>query len=227
MLKINSNFQDYYDSAIGSFPDSDVEIRRYGHIVKVPFTEMAPLGDFRGTIKNADGKDDYIRMVGFCGKWYFGVFKEFKDAEGHFLTKLVWVPWSEIVETNSTTYSKWMGKVFAKRNYNYPDPNQSEYWTKTIFEKYGPVLAIEFYKVPAMFKNANDHTIEMYVWPNLHGWGFHGAKDAYTALWEIEHWIDVHARPDDAVVPVGDDVTRLQAYGFDKKTSFRKPKEQK
>jgi hypothetical protein len=44
-------------------------------------------------------------------------------------------------------------------------------------------------------------------------------------LWEVEHWFDTHARPDEAIVPVGDDITRLQAYGFDKKTSFRKGKE--
>jgi hypothetical protein len=49
--------------------------------------------------------------------------------------------------------------------------------------------------------------------------------DPYTAMWELEHWFDSHAKPDDAIVPVGDDITRLQAYGFDKKTSFRKAKE--
>ena len=54
---------------------------------------------------------------------------------------------------------------------------------------------------------------------------FQKIKDPYTALWEIEHWLDSHPRPDESVVPVGDDITRLQAYGFDSKTSFRKPKE--
>ena len=47
------------------------------------------------------------------------------------------------------------------------------------------------------------------------------------ALWELEHWFDAHARPDEAIVPVGDDITRLEAYGFDRKTSFRKAKTKK
>ena len=69
--------------------------------------------------------------------------------------------------------------------------------------------------------------LKIEVWPELKAVSFYKVKDAYTALWEIEHWYDSHARPDEAVVPVGDDVTRLKAAGFDAKTSFRKPKEKK
>lgn len=67
--------------------------------------------------------------------------------------------------------------------------------------------------------------MEMIIWPELKTYKFQAVKDPYTALWEVEHWFDTHARPDEAIVPVGDDITRLQAYGFDKKTSFRKGKE--
>ena len=68
-------------------------------------------------------------------------------------------------------------------------------------------------------------TYKAQLFPNLKNYGFQQMKDPFTALWELEHWYDTHARPDEAIVPVGDDLTRLKAYGFDAKTSFRKSKE--
>ena len=118
---------------------------------------------------------------------------------------------------------------YRAQHENYNDPNDNEWWNKTIFEKYGPVIYIPEYDP---LKSWTPHWLEskmqeFVVWPNLKELGFQSAKDPYTALWEIEHWFDTHARPDEAVVPVGDDLTRLKAAGFDAKTSFRKPKETK
>lgn len=79
------------------------------------------------------------------------------------------------------------------------------------------------YYVP--FSDSGKLKMNIDVWPTLKDHQFIQVKDPYSALWEIEHWFDSHARPDEAIVPVGDDITRLQAYGFDKKTSFRKAKE--
>ena len=76
-----------------------------------------------------------------------------------------------------------------------------------------------------VYRRTEERCIVIEKFPNLKELGFSKVFDPYTALNTLEHWYDVQARPDEVEVPVGDDITRLQAYGFDKKTSFRKAKE--
>jgi hypothetical protein len=106
------------------------------------------------------------------------------------------------------------------------DPNKIKEWNTDIFEKYGPVIVIPEYEgINKWHMNTQHETYKAQLFPNLKNYGFQQMKDPFTALWELEHWYDTHARPDEAIVPVGDDLTRLKAYGFDAKTSFRKSKE--
>ena len=224
-MKIFSKFQDYYDSALGSFLDSDVAVYRKTSTINVPYKEIPRLGNYDFSyevVKDINSRKQYgklpIHMIGFCGTWYFFVYAQ--DRRG-FFNKLEYKTFDEIVENNR------QNSIFYGYNSNkgVTDPNKEPGW-KEIFEKYGPVLYIEKYDPPGeyyrQFSNINMETV---IWPELKTYKFQAVKDPYTALWEIEHWFDTHARPDEAVVPVGDDITRLQAYGFDKKTSFRKGKE--
>ena len=224
-MKIFSKFQDYYDSALGSFLDSGVAVYRKTSTINVPYKEIPRLGNYDFSyevVKDINGRKQYgklpIHMIGFCGTWYFFVYAQ--DRRG-FFNKLEYKTFDEIVENNR------QNSIFYGYNSNkgVTDPNKEPGW-KEIFEKYGPVLYIEKYNPPGeyyrQFSNINMETV---IWPELKTYKFQAVKDPYTALWEIEHWFDTHARPDEAVVPVGDDITRLQAYGFDKKTSFRKGKE--
>lgn len=224
-MKIFSKFQDYYDSALGSFLDSDVAVYRKTSTINVPYKEIPQLGNYDFSyevVKDINGRKQYgklpIHMIGFCGTWYFFVYAQ--DRRG-FFNKLEYKTFDEIVENNR------QNSIFYGYNSNkdVTDPNKEPGW-KEIFEKYGPVLYIEKYDPPGeyyrQFSNINMETV---IWPELKAYKFQAVKDPYTALWEIEHWFDARARPDEAVVPVGDDITRLQAHGFDKKTSFRKGKE--
>ena len=224
-MKIFSKFQDYYDSALGSFLDSDVAVYRKTSKINVPYNEIPHLGNYDFSyevIRDVNGIKQYsklpVHMIGFCGTWYFFIYAQ--DRRG-FFNKLEYKTFDEIVENNR------QNSIFYSYNLNkdVTDPNKEPGW-KEIFEKYGPVLYIEKYDPPGkyyrQFSNINMETV---IWPELKTYKFQAVKDPYTALWEIEHWFDTHARPDEAVVPVGDDITRLQAYGFDKKTSFRKGKE--
>lgn len=224
-MKIFSKFQDYYDSALGSFLDSDVAVYRKTSTINVPYKEIPRLGNYDFSyevVKDINGRKQYgklpIHMIGFCGTWYFFVYAQ--DRRG-FFNKLEYKTFDEIVENNR------QNSIFYGYNSNkgVTDPNKEPGW-KEIFEKYGPVLYIEKYNPPGeyyrQFSNINMETV---IWPELKTYKFQAVKDPYTALWEIEHWFDTRARPDEAVVPVGDDIIRLQAHGFDKKTSFRKGKE--
>ena len=224
-MKIFSKFQDYYDSALGSFLDSDVAVYRKTSTINVPYKEIPRLGNYDFSyevVKDINGRKQYgklpVHMIGFCGTWYFFVYAQ--DRRG-FFNKLEYKTFDEIVENNR------QNSIFYGYNSNkdVTDPNKEPGW-KEIFEKYGPVLYIEKYDPPGeyyrQFSNINMETV---IWPELKTYKFQAVKDPYTALWEIEHWFDTRARPDEAVVPVGDDITRLQAHGFDKKTSCRKGKE--
>ena len=224
-MKIFSKFQDYYDSALGSFLDSDVAVYRKTSTINVPYKEIPRLGNYDFSyevVKDINGRKQYgklpIHMIGFCGTWYFFVYAQ--DRRG-FFNKLEYKTFDEIVENNR------QNSIFYGYNSNkdVTDPNKEPGW-KEIFEKYGPVLYIEKYDPPGeYYRQFNNINMETVIWPELKIYKFQAVKDPYTALWEIEHWFDTRARPDEAVVPVGDDITRLQAHGFDKKTSFRKGKE--
>ena len=224
-MKIFSKFQDYYDSALGSFLDSDVAVYRKTSTINVPYKEIPRLGNYDFSyevVKDINGRKQYgklpIHMIGFCGTWYFFVYAQ--DRSG-FFNKLEYKTFDEIVENNR------QNSIFYGYNSNkdVTDPNKEPGW-KEIFEKYGPVLYIEKYNPPGeYYRQFSNINMEMVIWPELKTYKFQAVKDPYTALLEIEHWFDTCARPDEAVVPVGDDITRLQAHGFDKKTSFRKGKE--
>ena len=224
-MKIFSKFQDYYDSALGSFLDSDVAVYRKTSTINIPYKEIPRLGNYDFSyevVKDINGRKQYgklpIHMIGFCGTWYFFVYAQ--DSRG-FFNKLEYKTFDEIVENNR------QNSIFYGYNSNkdVTDPNKEPGW-KEIFEKYGPVLYIDKYDPPGeYYRQFSNINMELTVWPELKTYKFQAVKDPYTALWEIEHWFDTHARPDEAVVPVGDDITRLQAHGFDKKTSFRKGKE--
>lgn len=216
-MKIYSNFKDYYDCALGSFIESNVEVIRKKNVVFEYYSDLPDLKSFDGeydVVKQMPYGTQYyfeqIHMVGFCGTWYFYVILN---------DKIVYKTFEDIVQNNTKI-------MWYNRNDEFVNPNDNQYWIK-MFDKYGPVLYCE-YKKPARYdiwKNKNKHTMHIDVWPELKSHSFIQVKEPYTALWEIEHWVDSHAKPDDAVVPVGDDIVRLQAYGFDKKTSFRKAKE--
>ena len=219
-MKIYSKFQDYYDCALGSFLESDVIVSRNTSHETLRTKDIPSLGDFdaRWTVKeqvssnHARYSHKTIGMIGFCGKWFYFIYEN---------DKCRYATLEDIRLNNEQCH--W----YKAQQENYKDPDNIEWWNKTIFEKYGPVIYIPEYNpfrswTPHWEENRKQ---EIVIWPNLKALDFQSVKDPYTALWEIEHWFDTHARPDEAIVPVGDDITRLQAYGFDKKTSFRKAKE--
>lgn len=225
-MKIYSKFQDYYDSALGSFMASEVVVNRKQSSVQVPYKDMESLGDFRGEwnyIEKVKFGTSYggkpISMIGFCGHWYFFKHNKLLDSIGIDKSSIEYKTFDEIKTNNEKN------GLFGQVTKNYINPDNLSSWSN-LFEKYGPVLFIKEYNPPARYWNTNTNkNMSIEIWPELKQYKFQLVKDTFTALWEIEHWIDIHARPDEAIVPVGDDVTRLQAYGFDKKTSFRKPKE--
>ena len=197
----------------------------------------------------------YSLWVGFCGKYYpfvtpsgtVGemVWSKYSKAaiedpmstelKGFFRDSVRWNVEPSDFDTVSL-YSRFdvdfkrsiglkMDKVPLRHEFQ--NPEEAMFWKDEAFEKFGPIFMAVF---PVQTKYVNDmdkKRIWIFKNPCLKSLGFQKVMDPYTALWTLESWLDSHARPDDAIVPVGDDLTRLKAYGFDPKTSFRKTKEKK
>lgn len=200
-MKIFSKFQDYYDSALGSFLDSDVAVYRKTSTINVPYKEIPHLGNYDFSyevVKDINGRKQYgklpVHMIGFCGTWYFFVYAQ--DRRG-FFNKLEYKTFDEIVENNR------QNSIFYGYNSNkgVTDPNKEPGW-KEIFEKYGPVLYIEKYDPPGeyyrQFSNINMETV---IWPELKAYKFQAVKDfpaksssgwkktrktKWTALWTMK-----------------------------------------
>lgn len=271
-MKIHSKFKDYYDSALGSFTESDVVFKRIPSIETHIPMDFPSLGeDFHGLIHSPrsylaehnglqidpfmrDRAELYSVWLGFCGKYY-----PFVTPSGTF-GELVWSRYDKSVlkDPMDDQYLSALFREGARLNFessdfatiskfsrfdidfkmsigmkipdnlisdNFKNPEETIFWKDEAFERFGPIFLAVFPVQTKYIKDRDKARIWIFRNPCLKTIGFQKVKDPYTALWEIEHWIDSHARPDDAVVPVGDDLTRLQAYGFDKKTSFRKAKE--
>lgn len=235
-MKINSNYQDYYDSALGSFLSSEVVINRKEKEVEIGKTEFPILcynriPDWQAEKQTVEyngrktTKGYPITLIGFCGQWFFHWQKGHLTDDFRDVTEHKYVTYDELLKDHQehTICYNWMKSCkIEKLN----DPNKIKEWNTDIFEKYGPVIVIHEYEgINKWQKNTQYETYKAQLFPNLKNYGFQQMKDPFTALWELEHWYDTHARPDEAIVPVGDDLTRLKAYGFDAKTSFRKSKE--
>lgn len=241
-MKIYSKFQDYYDSALGSFVDSDVVYNRKQETAVFPLSTIPNLGkeffpkysDYEVLDHRGNPEENVVILVGFCGKYYYGLhydyFSQYAGHEEYFdyaksahkyitfeqFKNYRTAPWKNIPVKFQSKYARFL---------DLKDPEKTDWWKDEAFEKYGPVFSV-FYPLTTIYCfSSNDvHIVKN---PCLKDLGFIQVMDPFTCLYNINEWIDSHARPDDAIVPVGDDITRLKAYGFDEKTSFRKAKEKK
>lgn len=272
-MKINSKFQDYYDSALGSLLESEVVFNRNPGVTTLPVSKpvYATLGsDFDSALQSVQSYfkdhhkliDDgiisnavawranlYVMWLGFCGKYYPMVTPSATIGE------IVWnqydrnanlLKWLnrffdpngripvdhsdfETVKRYANTFSDMernMGVKFRNRiEDDYKYPGLAEFWKDEAFERFGPIF-IMIYPVYGKYTEGSPNIFVIRN-PCLKALSFQKVMDPFMALYTINEWLDTHARPDDAIVPVGDDETRLKAYGFDPKTSFRKPKEKK
>ena len=272
-MKINSKFQDYYDSALGSFIESDVVFTRQPGITTLPVSnkKYATLGeDFDGDIQSVQSylRDHprliedkiiafqlawkanlYVMWLGFCGKYYpmvtpsgtVGeiVWNQYDRNEdilkrlNFFFDPRATIPVEhsdfETVKRYSNVFSDMemrMGFKFKNQKKDeYKYPGLADFWKDEAFERFGPIF-IMIYPVYGKYTKGSPN-IFIIRNPCLKTVGFQKIMDPFITLYTLNEWLDSHARPDEAIVPVGDDKTRLMAYGFDPKTSFRKSKEKK
>jgi hypothetical protein len=157
MIKIHSKFSDYYDSAIGSFPDSEVVFNRTPKIETYRLSEFPSLGDdFDGNIyskeayiKNCDPNHElgtfYPRCsevfsfwIGLAGKWYS--FTTLSDTIG----ALVWSRYAkEVLDDPMKHWKALLWKTFSGKKI--VDKKRPVWYDRTPANKKGPVDLIHFF----------------------------------------------------------------------------------
>jgi len=103
-MKIESKYKDYYDSALGSFLESDVVFRRTQEHIRLRRDSVPNLGsDWNQRFYLPDCykpkhelgyqyvEKTTLYLLGFCGKWYYGII-----IDGH----------TTFLDLNSYAYSK-------------------------------------------------------------------------------------------------------------------------
>lgn len=239
-MKIYSKFQDYYDSALGSFVESEVVYNRKQETEIIGLVDLPTLGDeffpkyndYEEINSNGHPEENIVILVGFCGKYYYGLhydyFPGIPDDSDYFDYAKSAHKYITFEQFRDYRIQPWKNIPFKFRSkYNrfldLKNPEETDWWKDEAFIKYGPVFSV-FY--PLHTKYAKEPAkVRIVKNPCLKDLNFVQVMDPFTCLYNINEWLDSHARPDDAIVPVGDDITRLKAYGFDEKTSFRKAKE--
>ena len=217
-MLIASKFHDYYDTALSSsgvdktcvYKRKTIRIREAN-----PFKGMLPR--FISSKKTETLCTFFI--VGFCGKLYVGArFENTLQASYKNKFKPFCVYGQEEIEK-------------AMYNHRIKEPIMYYYYfrhtkkLKTMFNKFHDKANLELffkYKVPVF-----SFVTKLKLNPVIKPLQFYKVFDTYSAFQEIHMFLSgVLGNPEKKTVRISD-IDRLEAHGFDKKTSFRKGKKSK
>lgn len=234
-MRINSNFHDYYDSVMGAGVDLTMVWHRHPKTEKLEYP--FPVFNLRG---GCDNLNLGTFAVGFCGKVYLGL--QLFYAEQPYYTAseqrkqtsycysidhvvdyvLKHLTPNQIHEfgTPLPFYSNWIWsdkfcKQRVQKYFEWIDDKQQQY------QKY-------FDTAPIFIARHDPGSREGVITYNdkLGNVGFARVFDTYQTYQEIFMYLANKAEPRKPIPHISDEIM-LEAKGFDKKTSFRKPKSKK
>jgi len=215
-MKLHTDFQDYYDTAVGFGVDNNVHFNRFSKEVEIQIKSQANLPNYRN-----------VGLLGFCGKIYpFVEMKKYNrrydeeyDLEGFKVLevyfaysfedfknkKLEWSDYSDVSEYFDHSREVKLKQFFIDWNY------QSD----AVFLEY---------KVPIWtMKFDSGSNFNGLLNPKLKDYGFERIKDSLTAFQEISMYLSniLVEQKETAII---EDKFRIEQHGFDLKKSFRKEK---
>lgn len=232
---INSNFHDFYDGSHGGFIDKTIVYERY--LIDTKIKEIEGLNhrdlEIKGTVGYSYKDLSEIKQffyVGYCGKIYIG-FKYYKTIKLQYNV--------DTVET--FTYDRdLIFKILIDHEFRYLKSKKS--WEKEVkvdldnlYQKYeGKELLDPFikYKSPLFIIGTKftidpdkfDRSKNLILNPSLKNISFF-KFEAPIVFRDISTFIsNVLTNPEKESPPLSN-VQKIEAHGFDKTTSFRKPKE--
>lgn len=221
-MKIKSRFKDYYD---GVFYNGQGELfireTSYGEIAEKHniLSVMSHIESYYNT-KNSRLPNSlsllnrfHYTLLLFCGEMYV------IELLGSFNS------YERVIDKNKS-------QILSIAEFNEKDKEEfgtrHHYWGRptitTLSEDEIEKLHLQF-NSPVLLFHFRDKIREVVINPKLSDFYFGRIYDANQAHQKIEMYLaNFLFRRDDAIVPVGDDKTRIVSAGFDLKTSFRKEK---
>ena len=217
-MRLNSDFHDYYDNAVGYGIDENVFYSRFTKEVEIGIKSKFDFPTFRD-----------VNLLGFCGNIYpFITIKKFNqkydlyDYEPDDL-KMVEVYQAFSFEEYKKKESEW--KEYTDI-FDYVDHSR-EIKIKQFFIdwKYQSDEVFLEYKVPTWIIRLERNENKAIINPKLKNYGFDRIKDSFTAFQEISMYLS-NILVEQKEVTVIEDKFRIEQHGFDLKKSFRKGKKQ-
>lgn len=220
-MKIVSKFKDYYDH-VAHVLGVDQALR----YERLPFKESRL---FDGSVVYDDQQvfdvprdvvDAYssdIKTPFFRRRWGFTEMGDRRYALAVYVGGMAFTAWGEIVGKN-TAGDYVYGPMLAREQVECPD------WLHGISAVIdAPVFVVRQFSVSRQISGNNSVVVDNHP-PNLAEAGLPRFVDAYTVYAAIQTWME-NARNVNAAlngIPPADNKIKIQAAGFDLKTSFRK-----
>jgi hypothetical protein len=217
-VRLHSDFQDYYDNAIGYGVDDKVHYNRYQKKVSINLKSHLNRPFHRNS-----------GLLGFCGRTY--PFIELHRYDRNFEEEDHWGEFN-IVETRFAfsehdyleTEREWSDFSDEFHSYLY----QSDLKIRQFFLDWvqnSDEIFLE-YKVPIWAANFYVEEPNGVLNPRLREFGFEKIKDPFAAFQEISMYL-ANILVEQKEISVIEDKYRIEQHGFDLKESFRNTKKRK
>lgn len=221
-MKLNSDFHDYYDYAVGYGIDENVYFNRFSKEVEI---DIKPRFDFPSHLN--------VGLLGFCGMIYPFIeikkFTEKYDPEYDFAFE------SEEFEIAELFYAYSLEEFKAK------EEEWEDFSDDFGYYDYREQIKIKQFFVDWHYQNDEiflEHKVPIWVIkldrnqncgiinPKLKDYGFERIKDSFTTFQEISMYLSNILVEQKEIAEI-EDKFKIEQYGFDLKKSFRKEKKQK
>lgn len=213
-MKIISKYKDYYDYLKGI----------YGEDPKLILDRRGFKDDiFNKYEEFLNSKDPHLIKIKLGNNHYVGIWYNQKLYYGKELEQF-------IVEEDKSKYNKWLAKDFNDKNLyiKLPELKKPINILQGICKKSDSIICLYFVNLldvtnsRSFYSYIHPEFIIQIEYPNLSLIkGIGGLIDPHTAWINLSDYLSEQITKSEPEQPVGDDIIRLQAAGFDKKTSFR------
>lgn len=249
-MRIKSNFHDYYDCGQRYGQDRSLVYVRYaeeryaergwggsrGKTTGLPFAPTT----YSAYVWQAGSDTINISsfIVGFCGKLYGGLKVWGRDKDGNEFKAICYTAQAVDKVIQSRYKKSHVDEYFRKPRHHmaiayrhswsrYPTQLGVADFFKRV-AKYDKRYRDFFVdkKCPIFVAEERSETPYAIYHACLKGYEFFRVIDAYTAFQEVAMFMGNLASPEKDMIQTSDEV-RLEAHGFDKKESFRKPPQNK
>lgn len=229
-MRIISKFRDYYDVVQSQGQADDlVFLRNKDKELLRSYT----LPILRYRIHRSTRIQPSGHIIGFCGKLYPVVYMwtwqnwEGRAVEGWCYNADEARAWvhnhlrkDEVKAYEAGSKKKWWkgtgGKPEIEEFFQKVDEEQTKH--AQLFEDYGPIFHIPTHKY-----DRTNSAVEIEINPTLKEFEFYRVLDTYSTFQELTMYLGSRARPEKKIPEVSN-ADMIEAKGFDRKTSFRKPK---